>query len=127
MAQPTAYLGGIVTTDRVINLALPGASAVDDALLPTTALSGLRADPNPFNPVTRIRFTLGAAGMAKVGVYGLDGRRARLLAEGRLAAGDHELTWDGRDDQGRELAQGLYFFRFQAGGKSSRAKLTVIR
>lgn len=88
---------------------------------------------NPIDARSTLRYVIAddVAGTGAVPVraevYDVRGRKVRQLVDERQTQGNYSVPWNGRDDQGRELAQGLYFFRFQAGGKSSRAKLTVVR
>lgn len=101
-----------------------GALAVRPAAA-TGAPSLSPAMPNPFASATRVTFTLPAAMPVAVGVVGVDGRAVRELARGPLAAGRHEVAWDGRDDHGRVVAPGVYFVRMVAGG--ARSALRVAR
>lgn len=117
----------IVATDRVINLSFPGATSVDGEPTPALGLHSLRAEPNPFNPNTRIRFTLGRAGAVQVAVYGLDGRRVRMLVDDVLAAGEHEWSWNGRADDGRALSSGVYLAVALADGGAQSTKLVLVK
>jgi hypothetical protein len=74
---------------------------------------GLRAFPNPFNPQTTIAFTLNGNARVRLTVHDVRGRVVRTLADGDMAAGEHALQWDGRDDAGRTVASGVYFARCQ--------------
>jgi len=91
----------------------------------TTAL--LPAAPNPFNPHTQIRYSLAQAGRVKLAVYDLRGRLVRRLLDEEVAAGSHTLDWSGRDDRGRNLASGIYFLRFVAGGLTGMQRVTLVR
>jgi hypothetical protein len=71
--------------------------------------------PNPFVPATTIRFTLPAASRAALDIYDARGRLVRRLLDGARSAGTHAVRWDGTDDQGREVASGVYFYRLDAG------------
>lgn len=117
----------VVIADRVIDVSFPGASAVEGPLPARGSVSDLRATPNPFNPSTTIRFTLAAAGSAQVAIYGLDGRRVRLLVEGDLAAGDHAVRWDGRDDAGRGVPSGAYLALASSRGVARSTKLVLVK
>ncbi|MCB0314910.1 MAG: hypothetical protein KDH84_16920, partial [Calditrichaeota bacterium] len=55
-----------------------------------------------------IRYQLSGISDTEVAVYNLLGQRIRLLMQGRQAAGAYELTWNGRDDVGREVSSGFY-------------------
>lgn len=83
--------------------------------------------PNPFNPQTTIRFTLPAAGPARLAIYDTAGRLRRVLVEGVQAIGTHAVAWDGRDAAGRELPSGLYLCELRAGRERLTGKLLLAR
>ena len=90
------------------------------------ATTTLEAAPNPFNPVTEIRFELPRAGRVSLEVIDVRGRRVRRLADGHHAAGPHSIRWTGRDERGRALASGVYWLRLRsADGTTSRAVTLV--
>ncbi|MCL4707192.1 T9SS type A sorting domain-containing protein [bacterium] len=67
--------------------------------------------PNPFNPSTRITFALPQAGRVQLHIYNSFGQLVRTLANRELAQGWHELTWDGRNQNGQTVATGVYLYR----------------
>jgi hypothetical protein len=77
---------------------------------------GTAARPNPFRDATRFSFELRDPDRASLAVHDVAGRIVRRLADGPLAAGRHEIAWDGRDDAGRPVAGGVYYFRLRAAG-----------
>jgi hypothetical protein len=83
--------------------------------------------PNPFAPATTVRFALPAAGLARLRVFDCGGRVCRTLVDGSLAAGEHAARWDGRDGAARELANGVYFLRLEAGGEERTARAILAR
>ncbi len=84
--------------------------------------------PNPFNPVTTIRFTVPAgAGRVALDVYNVNGRLVRSLVDSELSPGPHNVVWDGRDGAGRELSSGIYFARLAAGGETSSMKMALLK
>ncbi len=83
--------------------------------------------PNPFNPRTTLRFGLAETGPVDLAIYDVGGRRVRTLVDGDLDAGEHELTWDGTDDLGRELSAGVYWMKLQAGGFDHAARVVRLR
>jgi flagellar hook assembly protein FlgD len=61
-------------------------------------------------------------------IYDLTGRRVRTVLHGIRAAGPGSVTWDGRDEAGLRLANGLYFARLAAPGALPRVqKITLTR
>jgi len=95
--------------------------------LPTVPALALMAIPNPFNPMTTIRFDLPVAGQAQLSIYDLAGRLVRVLVEGERPAGSHEAVWDGRDQSGRAMASGSYLARLVAGGKVEAVRMGLVR
>jgi hypothetical protein len=85
------------------------------------------AYPNPFNASTTISFSLPADADAELAVYNIMGQRVRTLAGGRLEAGHHTFSWDGRDDLGREVGSGVYVDRLSCGGRVRSDKLLLLR
>ena len=83
--------------------------------------------PNPFNPITTIRFTLNEPTRVRLTILNVRGQRVRQLADGLYNAGPHTLQWDGRDAGGRQVASGIYFYRLEAGSHVRSKKMTLIR
>ncbi len=103
-----------------------GSPAPGEGDLPrTTALAG--ATPNPFNPKTSISFDLAAAGHVRLEIYDLRGALVRTLLGADLAAGRHEIPWDGRDAAGRAVSSGTYLAHFAADGVQQTQKLMLVR
>ncbi len=95
---------------------------------PTPApLARLAAAPNPFNPSTRLAFSLPAAGHATLDVYDARGRRVRRLLDEPRTSGVFTETWDGRDDLGRTLPGGVYLARLSVGGEVAVLKLSLVK
>lgn len=70
--------------------------------------------PNPFNPSTVIRYQMPASSLVEIEIYSVHGQKIRKLVSAERAAGYHEAIWDGRDDAGRVVASGVYFYRVRA-------------
>lgn len=72
--------------------------------------------PNPFNSSTVIRFSLAQPAEVELSVYDLAGQKLTTMLQGHRQPGTYRLQWDGRDDEGRELASGAYLYRLRTGG-----------
>ncbi|HXF59247.1 MAG TPA: FlgD immunoglobulin-like domain containing protein, partial [Candidatus Saccharimonadales bacterium] len=69
----------------------------------------------------------GASGPADVGIFDVQGRLVRRLAQGSYTAGYQSAEWDGRNDRGRDVASGIYLIRALTGGSRTTVKLVVAR
>lgn len=87
----------------------------------------LRNYPNPFNPETRISYSLPAAGKVQLSIYNLKGQKLIRLAEGEQAKGLHSLTWNGVDEKGRSLPSGIYLARLVQNGSVINKKLILMK
>jgi hypothetical protein len=74
-----------------------------------------------------VRFELPAAATVTLDLHDARGLRLRRLLAGPFPAGAHEISFDGRDAAGRELATGLYLLRLRAGDAAATRKLTLVR
>ncbi len=83
--------------------------------------------PNPFNPETTIRFNLAQPGSARLSIYNLRGQVVRTLVNSQLSAGSHSFVWNGRDESGRGVASGVYFYRLQTADKNIVKKAMLIK
>ena len=83
--------------------------------------------PNPFNTGTVIAWFQLQPGPARLEVFALTGQRVAVLHQGAKKAGIHRLRWDGRDEQGRPLASGVYVYRLVTAGSVQTRKLTLLR
>jgi subtilisin family serine protease len=83
--------------------------------------------PNPFNPTTWIKFELPSASRAQLEVFSVDGRRVRTLLDQPLPAGRYRLVWDGRNDQSRPVASGVYLYRIRAGSYVSSRRMLLLK
>jgi hypothetical protein len=88
---------------------------------------GLRGYPNPFNPVTVLRFELPQALPVRLDILGVDGRRITTLTTGELGAGIHEVAWDGEDGRGRRVASGSYLAVLRAGGREETVRVVLLK
>lgn len=83
--------------------------------------------PNPFNPVTRIPFTLDRATRASLVVYNLLGEEVQRLEEAALPAGRHARTWNGLDAQGLPVAGGVYLVELRTEDRRAVRRLTYLK
>ena len=84
--------------------------------------------PNPFNPLTKIRFELAHPTAVDLRIYNLQGRLVRVLVNGELlVSGKQEAEWNGRDESGAEVAAGVYLYRLVTDRFSGSRRMTLIK
>ena len=83
--------------------------------------------PNPFNPTTEIRFATPRSGEVTLTVHNMLGQTVRTLVSGTVEAGNHTVTWNGKNDRGEGVSSGIYLYRMTAGNEVSSKKMMLIR
>jgi len=83
--------------------------------------------PNPFNPSVTLPLSLEREQEVRLAVYDTSGKLVRTVYHGHLAAGDHQWSWHGADDQGRAMPSGIYHLRLEAGRYVSQRRMVLLR
>jgi hypothetical protein len=86
--------------------------------------------PNPFNPNTRLDFTIGGNGSpirTRLIVYNILGQLVTTLVDEYKTVGSYTVYWDGRSDNGRQVSSGIYFCRLEAGDYADTKKMVLLR
>jgi hypothetical protein len=105
-----------------------GATDAEDLARVSWPLSLGQNRPNPFRGETEVLFAVpGEKASVRLTVYDLAGRRVRSLVSGEIPGGRHSVTWDGRNDEGRNVATGVYFYRLESRDETLTKKLVLLR
>jgi hypothetical protein len=83
--------------------------------------------PNPFNPTTNIRYNLPASGMVRIDVYNSLGQCINTLVNQNQSAGVHQVTWNGKNISGRDVATGVYLYKLTAGNFTQTKKMLLVK
>tara|TARA_B100001750_G_C15466624_1_gene577408 strand:- start:26 stop:313 length:288 start_codon:yes stop_codon:yes gene_type:complete len=83
--------------------------------------------PNPFNPVTTLRYSLPQDQMVTITIYDMMGRRVRNLINRQETAGYKSIQWDFANDAGVSVRAGLYLYRIQAGDFVQTRKMVLLK
>jgi len=119
------YLGWYIDEVGLLNAQL---TSVNSQSPPKPQVGLIAAYPNPFNPVTKIKFSVAEPnGRVRLHIFDIDGRLVRELVDGALPAGENEVTWDGRDGRGLQVASGVYVCRMDASEAIQTLKLVLLR
>jgi hypothetical protein len=101
----------------------------DDTPVYTTLILGQNA-PNPFNPQTRITYTVpeGTGGApVSLRIYDVAGRLVRTLVDTVQRPGIHVLGWDGTNERGSRVSSGVYFYRLRCRGEAQTKKMILLK
>jgi len=83
--------------------------------------------PNPFNSSTEIEFTTPQSGPVSLVIYDIQGRAIRRLLDGNLEAGNHNVIWNGLDNDSKPVSSGSYFYRLNSGNANQTNRMTLLR
>lgn len=119
--------GWYVDDVMILGYTKTGVSSDDRPLSPIIGMKLEQNYPNPFNRNTSIRFALSASSPVKLNVYDITGRLVRNIADGVHESGSYSIVWDGRDNNGRRMGNGVYFYRLDAGGGQKTMKAVLVQ
>tara|TARA_B100001250_G_scaffold414521_1_gene453513 strand:+ start:1699 stop:3111 length:1413 start_codon:yes stop_codon:yes gene_type:complete len=85
------------------------------------------AYPNPFNSTVSIPFTLEKSSTLKISVYDALGRHVNTLANATFSSGFHKLTWNGQNQRGITVGNGLYFINISTKSQTFRSKVLLLK
>lgn len=83
--------------------------------------------PNPFNSRTLIRFALPSRTWVKIEIFNILGQKITSLIDGELGSGVKEVSWDGKDDRGRQSPSGIYLYKIKAGESFQSRKMLLLK
>ena len=83
--------------------------------------------PNPFNPVTTIGFELPANEHVRLEIFNINGRFVRQIVNATLSAGSYTFFWNGKNELGRQMSSGIYYYRLKAGKYVNVKRMVLLR
>lgn len=83
--------------------------------------------PNPFNPTTTLSFSLTAEMVCNLEIYNVRGQKVKSLFSENKLAGRHSVVWDGKDDNGRYVSSGVYFYRLTTPNTTKTFKMLLMK
>ncbi len=83
--------------------------------------------PNPFNPTTIIEYSIPKRSHIEISIFNILGRKVTSLVNSSHEAGKYSIQWDGRDQQGQEVASGIYFYNFKSDYYTETKKMILLR
>lgn len=104
-----------------------GVVAAPDGPVSPRRLALDQNQPNPFNPSTSIAFEIPRDTRVQLRVFDLRGRLVRVLKDETMQAGRHVIQWKGRDESGRSVASGAYFYELRVDGERRVRKMGLLK
>ena len=83
--------------------------------------------PNPCRELAHIKMDVSGKGIVEAAIYNIRGQKVRSLMHRALPQGKHTIQWDGRNDQGRSVANGIDFIRVKDAGKAQSRRFILLR
>lgn len=99
----------------------------DSSMVPAPTKVSLSNYPNPFNPTTTISYSLPQEGKVSLKIYNVKGQFVKILIDGSQPEGYYEVVWNGKDNAGRSVASGIYYYRINACGKTINKKMLLLK
>ncbi len=104
---------------------LTGVKVLDNKVPSTYALE--QNYPNPFNPTTTINFSVPKTGIVNVSVYNSIGQLVKVLANDSYVPGTYQVTWNGMNEQGNQVASGVYFYKLTSKSYVRTMKMMLLK
>lgn len=101
--------------------------SVDEPVPVPEKVTLLQNFPNPFNPVTTIRYRLLDPKAVVLDVYNVVGQKIKTLDAGFRQGGEHVVSWDGTNSRGLRVSSGVYWYRLKAGNTVRTRKMLLLR
>jgi hypothetical protein len=83
--------------------------------------------PNPFNPSTKIEYSIPNNSQVNIIIYDLMGKEVKTLVNDTKKVGQYQVKWSGTDDSGQSVSGGIYFYKLQAGDFIQTRKMVLMR
>ncbi len=102
-------------------------TSVNDPIVPAE-ISLYQNYPNPFNPSTTISFDVtSTSSFVNLEIFNMKGQKVKQLVNGQLPAGQHQIIWNGTDNNGNSVTSGIYFYKLKSGVYTSTRKMILMK
>ena len=83
--------------------------------------------PNPFNPTTTINYSLKEDSKVSLNIYNIKGQKVKQLVSDQLSAGQHSAIWNGKDDNGKSVSSGIYFYKLKTENYEKTKRMVLLK
>jgi hypothetical protein len=120
-AVDVSFAGSAFATEQILYY---GVANDDPQTSPIVRVSN---HPNPFASSTMLNVDIKQAGPTRIAIYNLKGQLIRVLNDSSLSSGQHSFNWNGRDEDGKDVASGIYSARVESGDQIIYHKMMIIK
>jgi hypothetical protein len=114
-------------TSEAIDVAWMGVEGKPETAVPAGSYALQPNSPNPFRNETSICFNLTSGGWVKMEIYNIVGQKIKTLIDGNYGAGQHTVKWNGRNEAGQKVSNGVYMYRMTSGNFQATKKLLFVK
>ncbi|MDP8200630.1 MAG: FlgD immunoglobulin-like domain containing protein [Candidatus Tenebribacter burtonii] len=120
------YLQGDIIDDDILLIKTDenGNVSVEEEIIILS--NNLQCYPNPFNPTTKISFSIPDDSKVKLTIYNIKGQKIKSLLNDQMTAGEHSIVWNGEDDSGTKVSSGVYLYKLHVNGKTELVKRCLL-
>ncbi|MFH0920692.1 MAG: FlgD immunoglobulin-like domain containing protein [Fibrobacterota bacterium] len=111
---------------RFLNFDLSTVAVEQQPKMPNARIS-ISAMPNPFDSRLALNYSLPTEGRVHLSIFDISGKIQKTLVDRWQSAGHKQIIWDGTDDNGHAMSNGVYFYRFECGEKRNVKKILLTR
>ena len=120
------YMAGESAMSEIISLTRHS-TGNDEIEVPVYENNMAQNHPNPFNPETKISYSLKAGNQTTVKVYNIKGELVKTLVNEYKDSGSHSVMWHGKDNRGSNVGSGVYFIRIKSGSFNNTIKAVLLK
>jgi hypothetical protein len=102
-------------------------TGVDDPAAVPRSFALMQNYPNPFNPSTTIEYSLERRAQVTLNIYDVLGQSVKRLVDESKSAGEYRVVWDGRNESGKSVASGVYFYRLEVNNHVDSKKMILLK
>ena len=104
----------------------PPVSIEEEVIQTPPSIQLKRNYPNPFNPETKIDFSISEDCKTNLSVYNIKGQLVKILINADLEKGNHDIIWFGRNNNNEPVSSGVYFYKLKVNNKIEAVKKCLL-
>jgi hypothetical protein len=117
----------VVVEYAILIFQKPTFVAEEEEIITPRAFELFQSYPNPFNNQAVIKYSLSKPIEVSLFIYNILGQKVRTLVRKEIQKGLKTVIWDGKDDRGRDLSSGIYFYRLKAGELTQTKRMVLLK